>query len=180
MKNIRVALCATLPLLALTSLATADEPEPEPAPCRDGACLAEGESCVIKSNGPDLKASGIPTSAVHTHSELWDKDPVGDNEKMGAMTAHPETGTLCATVKNVGGKIFGPNGEDVEGGLFGSGVECYVVHYFDYQYVETVTTTENLSPHGVGGSKSITVSTEKWAHGWVRERYRNPIDVAPC
>ncbi|MEW6071077.1 MAG: hypothetical protein AB1726_00600 [Planctomycetota bacterium] len=153
----------------------------------DPPCIPEGESTELTYDRPDLKDSGMPASAEWTgkdgsgQPEARDKDYLND-DSMGAATPSADGEQASVTLRNSGGEIYGPNGEDVTAGLEGDCVEVYVRWTYWYRYWENSCTSHTSSggkpgyTPGSGGSDCR--STEKWGKGVVQSD--ETYEVCPC
>lgn len=123
-------------------------------------CVPEGKTQDFTAN-PDLHADGIPTSAIVASEPEWYDQDLTSQDEMGV--GNP------LTIENKAGKLSGPNGKVVNGGLDGACIELHYRVLIRYKVSKKVT----FEPGGIGASGVAEV----WASRWVSFVKG---DVCPC
>ena len=176
-------------LLAASTLASIAVSMPDPP------CVEAGQTVEHFEERPAIDAPGMPVGAKWEHGnggpELWDRDAFGSPDLMGNATLVEVTNEdgstttkACATIRNVGGEMVGPNGADVTGAFDGDCVEVYVVWFYRYTRTETrcISHGSSVGSGGSGVSEEETNCYQVTVHcrGWVRPNWDHTTQYCPC
>lgn len=139
----------------------------------DPGCIEKGET-LNHCEEVDLDGPGMPAGAaiVRGSGRMFERDPLSPNDRMGRVQNATET-ELCGKIKNVGGRLVGPNGTPQNGGVEGDCIEVY----YRFRIVYPVRVCDRVTI-GVGSNQ---VSSEE-CFTILRSRYRKtPVrSVCPC
>jgi hypothetical protein len=166
------------PVLALTALSVLLPGDALP-------CVPNPGDLSVDFPKPLLQQVGVPVDAVFPEVPPADPsygpqgsedDPLFD-DAMGAATPTEDGQSATLTISNVGGHLFGPNGEIQNGGLEGSCIEVEVC--WPYLYPVTVTTgvKVNLGDALIGGGTRVNVQIVVWELGQICS---GTMEVCPC
>jgi len=160
-------------VLALTALTALMPSEGSP-------CVPDPGSIDLEFPKPALQQPGIPVGAVWPPGPpppptAHEEDPLKD-DGMGTATPNEDGSSAGVTITNIGGNLFGPNGEDQNGVGEGECIEVKVC--WTYHYPKTVTYGFKFGLADVlTGSARFGVTMVLWAEATICS---DSVEVCPC
>jgi hypothetical protein len=165
---------------------------PQPLETQDSGgnppCAELGVESDYKFQRPSIPSSGMDTTAqwdnpgTPTKEEgvpaVFEHDSLSPNDAMGTPEATASPDEVNVKIKNEGGKLSGPNGDIVNGGLEGSCIEVQVRWTYWYQKTVTVSSTS-----GIDWIIHLTTTVSETRNIWVSEDIYAPVPpvvICPC
>ena len=137
-------------------------------------CIPDGKSTDVTSDRPDIDGAGMPPDAEWESGdgspEGFDEDTLSGDDSLGDATPSANGKSASVTITNVGGTLYGPNGQDVEGPGEDDCLEVYIAWWYRYP-IEV----ERCTPTPGGGVECVTVTI--WITDWVQGPTQT---VCPC